>query len=443
VDFDRLTLDEIKDLRAGKEVKMSDFVGGEKYERMLILGPDDIVVAEGSYTLNELTLGAIPETERYGVFVNTAPSMKLSGNWSLTSVDLRLLRHILTMHYTEGRDALDIIRSWPAERKRQIESVYPTWPKADATFNGYLPYELPLIKYHAEGLVARAKAMAEKDGDNDSLRIIQRLQRTMAGVVKTEATDQIPPDSIAQQYVGGDTLYSRVSKSRRWPRAPRVGSKPEAANISSDGAAKGAARLEERRGYELADMLKLRAAEAQKGGRQVVIAIETGGWIPQAQRRQIQPLLSQILRLGKDLRKLGLDNVRIVSGAGDGLALNIEAEIGRSGARPADVVVLAGAGTLRSRAFDKLRTTESKEGAFLAEVDPSNIEELSYVRLVEMLTIAVKLAFGGTVAAASHPDIVIQELGSRIIRLIPRAEPLRPEELREIYEAQAQSLAAA
>ena len=60
-----------------------------------------------------------------------------------------------------------------------------------------------------------------------------------------------------------------------------------------------------------------------------------------------------------------------------------------------------------------------------------------------MLTIALKFAYGEAVAREDHPNIVIQELGRRIVRLIPRAEVHKYEELKDVYEQQAKALAAA
>ncbi|MCM8760822.1 MAG: hypothetical protein NC938_04650 [Candidatus Omnitrophica bacterium] len=215
IDFDRLTLKEIEALREGKPITTFDYVKGKRVEKTIQLAKDDIVIAEGNYALSDSILKAIPEKIRFSIFVNTAPSMKLSGNWPLTSLDLRLLRHILTYYYTEGRDALDVIRTWQGERKRQIEMVYPNWPKADITFNGYLAYELPLIKYYAQELIDRALEMAGKDGDREALRTIERLEWTLAGLEAVEATDDIPANSIVQQYIGGSILYARLKDGHK------------------------------------------------------------------------------------------------------------------------------------------------------------------------------------------------------------------------------------
>jgi len=115
-----------------------------------------------------------------------------------------------------------------------------------------------------------------------------------------------------------------------------------------------------------------------------------------------------------------------------------------------NIVVLASAKTLgitkeglKPSAFDFLRSTESEERALLAGIEPENIKELDYIRLLEMLTIAMKLAAGETVTSKDHPNIAIENVARRIIRLIPKAEPKDYNELKRTYDSQATSLRAA
>ena len=211
---DYISLETIAALRDGKEVTVKDYIGGKEIKRKIKLGRHDIAIIEGNYMLSDDVLNLIPPERRLSVFVNTSPSMKLSDNWPLTSLDLRLLRHILTMHYTEGTPPLTVIRDWADERKSQIKEVYPTWPNADVTLNGYLPYELILINstINRLGLLTSAMKEAVAANDTEALKVLKRLNMTLRGVeeVRINSLD-IPKDSLVQQYIGETGLYDRIA----------------------------------------------------------------------------------------------------------------------------------------------------------------------------------------------------------------------------------------
>jgi hypothetical protein len=127
-------------------------------------------------------------------------------------LSLRLLRHILTVYHTQGKKAIDVIRSWPAQIKEQTESIDPTWVSADVTFNGYLPYELPLLKFYAKDMIEDALKTAKNENDKASIKIIERLESTLKGVVDIEAPDNIPDNSITQQYINTKGFYKKLLK---------------------------------------------------------------------------------------------------------------------------------------------------------------------------------------------------------------------------------------
>jgi len=229
--FDNMEMADIEKILKGGEVEIFDYVRGEKIARKLRVGNGEILIIDGNYTLSDRVLGLVPENRRFGVFVNTAPNMKLADNWPLIALDLRLLRHILTVYYTRSRGALEVIREWPKLLDEQVESVYPTWPRADATFNAYLAYELPIIKFYIEkeGLLSKALADAEREKDGVSIKTIDRLERSLKDVIPVGAMRLVPSSSIVQQYMGGEEFYEKLvadhgrSKERAIPPGSILG----------------------------------------------------------------------------------------------------------------------------------------------------------------------------------------------------------------------------
>ncbi len=191
----------------------------------------------------------------------------------------------------------------------------------------------------------------------------------------------------------------------------------------------------------LMDTLKLRAFEARKAGQNMILGIDTS-WIPGMDGEQgmaIQPLLSEIYRLSKEE---GLENIIIVRGEGPSVARDIFDKAHETGTALSNVIVLGGEKTIRSEEFSGLKSTDTERRAFLAGVDPKNLTENSYARIVEMCALAIKLAFSD-IDSVSAPKIQANKVGPRVWVFIPEAEPFDLRELKKIYGTQRQALIAA
>ncbi len=187
---------------------------------------------------------------------------------------------------------------------------------------------------------------------------------------------------------------------------------------------------------EFADTVMARAFEAAKRGENIIIGLDMS-WI--ADMQGVQALVNRISRITKDK---GLDNVIVVRGRGIDLAGNVIREAEKTGISLSNVIVLGEESVIRDKAFDALRSTNTEKKAFLAGVDARNLGEDSYISLLEMLTLAIKLAFGD-IDSIDDPDMIAVKAGPRTWIFIPRARPMSFEEKKAVYEAQAQALIAA
>ncbi|MDD5634436.1 MAG: AAA domain-containing protein, partial [Candidatus Omnitrophica bacterium] len=143
--------------------------------------------------------------------------------------------------------------------------------------------------------------------------------------------------------------------------------------------------------YVTSDFLGILSEEAlkveEKGkGEKVVIGLGDR-WIPD--ERGIQKLLSVVAKLS------GKDNIEIVRGDGKALADGIKKAVG--GDDYSHVVVLADPETINDPSFDDFKKAGLDKKAFLVSVDPKRLQEAKdefvYVRLMEMLRLALQLAF--------------------------------------------------
>ena len=118
----------------------------------------------------------------------------------------------------------------------------------------------------------------------------------------------------------------------------------------------------------------------------------------------------------------------------DKLPARINAERDREGKAGAKVIVLAGKDAAASDEFTALRNDE--KNSFVVGVDNNELTTDSYIRLMEMLTIALKLSAGLEVSQDATPIKIMKDDKLHIYILIPPARPMDYEQQKAVYEVQ-------
>jgi hypothetical protein len=177
-----------------------------------------------------------------------------------------------------------------------------------------------------------------------------------------------------------------------------------------------------------ADMM--RSAGFIKGSKDtnIVIAIETD-WIPGSQRGYIQKLLDGMAELYRDSVTLirREDHEDLLAELGD---LCDKGEFDMS-----NVILLTERKTLEEYSFwDRIKGLDPERKAFIAGIDPRNIGDRTYIRIVDMIRIALLRNFGDKRALYGNIDIVFSEDKNCYI-LIPNAEKVDLEAVKEVYQA--------
>ncbi|MFH1412267.1 MAG: hypothetical protein ABIG55_06425, partial [Candidatus Omnitrophota bacterium] len=102
--------------------------------------------------------------------------------------------------------------------------------------------------------------------------------------------------------------------------------------------------------------------------------------------------------------------------------------------KDAKIVVLAGKDIIEDKEFKDIVNDDK---IFFAGVDNSRLTTDSYMRLMEMMTLTLKLAFNKPVDL-DNPNILIEKSKkfTNVYVFVPDAEPMDYERLKEIYRAQ-------
>ncbi|MDP3791387.1 MAG: AAA family ATPase [Candidatus Omnitrophota bacterium] len=205
----------------------------------------------------------------------------------------------------------------------------------------------------------------------------------------------------------------------------------------------------------LVNSVVVRAREAKKLGQKLIIGFDTS-WIPGYEKGKLEhmalnPLVREIEKLEQRLSDLGLDNVIIVNKSGDELANELISSAEKTNTPLSNVVALASQSTISSKAFDNLRSTKDEKKAFIAAINTDEFDKYCmehpedsdrlYVRIVEMLSIALELSIGKE--PPNNPLIILYDQETRIVVFMPKAEPVDFKELKNRYDAERQAIIAA
>lgn len=199
------------------------------------------------------------------------------------------------------------------------------------------------------------------------------------------------------------------------------------------------------------------ARKAKKENQKLIIGLETD-WIPgitvenSLQRQAITALMKEIDSIAEALESMGLDNVEVIRGSGNQLASTILNEAEKTHTKMHNIVVMASANTINSDSFAALRNADENDRPFLAGIDPTELIKLYtefgesvskqlYIRLASLLYMTLELAAGKE--PPQSPIIVSYDKKLRILILLPKADPIDYEMLKNNYAAEKTALAAA
>ena len=217
---------------------------------------------------------------------------------------------------------------------------------------------------------------------------------------------------------------------------PRMGKKVEGSELEEETEDRTPVAEQVEKGSQKAQTLvdtviRIRQRNGEK--EKIMIGIDTD-WMPSM--RDIQALVSEIKRL------TGLDDIIVVRERGAELAIQLEKAAKKKGVSYANIVVLGPESILRDEAFRGLKSTSTEMKALLVGIDGRNLSDENYIMLVEILDIALKMAFEGD-KLSSLAGVVVENKGPRQWLFIPEAKQEDFNEWKKVYDAQRDLIAAA
>ena len=190
-------------LLEGERIQLPTYnfiTGFRQYDKpFLKIGKDDILVIEGIHGLNDKLTSAIPEGEKYKVYISALTTLNLDAHNRIPTTDGRLIRRIIRDARTRGNTAQRTIAMWESVRRGEEENIFPFQDRADVIFNSALIYELAAMKLYADPVLFQVPR------DSAEYSEAQRLLKFLDYFLPVDP-HEVPLTSVLREFIGGGIL---------------------------------------------------------------------------------------------------------------------------------------------------------------------------------------------------------------------------------------------
>jgi len=190
-------------LMKGEEVELPtyNFEDGKRYFKgeKIQLKENNVLLMEGIHALNPELTPAIPDENKFKIYVSALTTISLDDHNWISTTDNRLIRRIVRDYRFRNYSARDTISRWASVRHGEDKWIFPYQENADVMFNSALIFELAVLKKHVEPILEEVPQNC--DEYTEAHRLL-KFMRYFAPVLERE----IPPTSLLREFLGGSSF---------------------------------------------------------------------------------------------------------------------------------------------------------------------------------------------------------------------------------------------
>ena len=195
----------LSDLLDGKKVNLPTYnfvLAKREYNgNYLQLGEKDIIIVEGLHALNDELTMSIDNSQKYKIYISPLTQLNIDNHSHVHTSDIRKLRRIVRDSKTRGHGAKETLKMWPSIKAGERNNIYRFQDDVDTVINSALIYEIGVLKTYVEPLLFNVE---ETDAEYpEALRLINFLRNFLP-----IPSDDIPPDSVLREFIGGSCFKS-------------------------------------------------------------------------------------------------------------------------------------------------------------------------------------------------------------------------------------------
>ena len=215
VDLERLdTLDvplfneHLVELLQGAEVETPtfDFKTGRRAEEThkMKIRPDQPILIEGIHGLNDSLTSEVARRMKFKIYISALTALNLDDHNRIRTTDARLLRRLVRDHLFRGTPPEETLAMWGSVRRGEEAYIFPYQEEADVMFNSSLVYELCILKKYIYPMLSAMKP------EHPQYTLAKRLVKFLNYIQTSDVEDEIPPNSILREFIGGCCFYKNL-----------------------------------------------------------------------------------------------------------------------------------------------------------------------------------------------------------------------------------------
>ncbi|MBF4695676.1 nucleoside kinase [Fusibacter ferrireducens] len=158
---------------------------------------DQPIIIEGIHGLNEQLTSKIFKRDKFKIYVSALTQLNIDEHNRIPTTQTRLLRRIVRDNQFRGHSAKKTIGMWSSVRRGEERNIFPYQEEADAMFNTALPYELAVLKKHAEPLL---EEILPSDAEYGEAVLLLKFLSYFKSI---DDDTLVPYVSILKEFIGG------------------------------------------------------------------------------------------------------------------------------------------------------------------------------------------------------------------------------------------------
>ncbi|MGN0710718.1 MAG: nucleoside kinase, partial [Anaerovoracaceae bacterium] len=184
------------------DIPSFDFIDGKKKfgQRLIAIDKEQPVIIEGIHALNGELSAAIPDEEKFKIYISPLTALNIDKHNRIPTTDARMLRRIVRDYKFRGYSAKNTIEMWPKVRAGEDKNIFPFSNEADELFNSVHLYEISVLKKYAEPLLMEIRK------DEPEYSEAQRMLGFLKHFEAIEDDSMIANNSILREFIGGNVL---------------------------------------------------------------------------------------------------------------------------------------------------------------------------------------------------------------------------------------------
>jgi len=188
------------------ETPVYDFKTGRRADQThtLRIGSDQPVLIEGIHGLNDTLTSQVARRMKFKVYISALTTLNLDDHNRIRTTDARLLRRLVRDHLFRGTTPEETLNMWASVRRGEEKYIFPFQEEADVMFNSSLAYELSVLKKYIYPMLAAIQP------DMSNYTLAQRLVKFLNYIQTSDVEDEIPPNSILREFIGGCCFYKNI-----------------------------------------------------------------------------------------------------------------------------------------------------------------------------------------------------------------------------------------